>query len=66
MLEKWAQEILDKQINVVNMLGCHDGIPLLDLKGLIKDEQIQRLIDTVVGRGGFVKNFMDRKMCTIR
>ena len=52
MLEKWAQEILDKQINVVNMLGCHDGIPLLDLKGLIKDEQIQRLIDTVVGRGG--------------
>ena len=61
MLEKWAQEILDKQINVVNMLGCHDGIPLLDLKGLIKDEQIQRLIDTVVGRGGFVKNLHGQK-----
>ena len=61
MLEKWAQEILDKQINVVNMLGCHDGIPLLDLKGLIKDEQIQGLIDTVVGRGGFVKNLHGQK-----
>ena len=61
MLEKWAQEILDKQINVVNMLGCHDGIPLLDLKGLIKDEQIQRLIDTVVGRGGVVKNLHGQK-----
>ena len=43
------------------MLGCHDGIPLLDLKGLIKDEQIQRLIDTVVGRGGFVKNLHGQK-----
>lgn len=61
MLEKWAQEILDKQINVVNMLGCHDGIPLLDLKGLIKNEQIQGLIDTVVGRGGFVKNLHGQK-----
>lgn len=61
VLEKWAREILDKKINVVNMLGCHDGIPLLDLKGLISDEQIQRLIDTVVGRGGFVKNLHGQK-----
>ena len=61
VVEKWAKEILDKKINVVNMLGCHDGIPLLDLKGLIADEQIERLIDTVVGRGGYVKNLHGQK-----
>ena len=43
------------------MLGCHDGIPLLDLKGLLTDEQIQALIDTVVARGGFVKDLHGEK-----
>ena len=43
------------------MLGCHDGIPLLDLKGLISEEQIQNLIDTVVSRGGYVKNLHGQK-----
>lgn len=55
-LREWAQEICNKNIRVVNMLGCHDGIPLLDLKGLIPDERIQVLIDTVVSRGGYVKD----------
>lgn len=52
----WAQELKDQQIRTVNMLGCHDGIPLLDLKGLIPDERIQQLIDLVVSRGGLIKN----------
>jgi sucrose phosphorylase len=43
------------------MLGCHDGIPLLDLKGLLPEEDIQRLIDTVVARGGFVKDLHGAK-----
>lgn len=60
-LRQWAQELFDKKIHTVNMLGCHDGIPLLDLKGLISDEQIQRLIDTVVARGGYVKNLHGQK-----
>ncbi len=34
------------------MLGCHDGIPLLDLKGLLPKEDIQSLIDRIVSRGG--------------
>jgi sucrose phosphorylase len=38
------------------MLGCHDGIPLLDLKGLVPDERIESLIRTVVARGGHVKS----------
>ncbi|MBR5896312.1 MAG: glycosidase, partial [Lachnospiraceae bacterium] len=46
-LKKWADEITDKGIKVVNMLGCHDGIPLLDLKGMLPEEDIQRIIDTV-------------------
>ncbi len=60
-LEKWAKEIQEKGIHTVNMLGCHDGIPLLDLKGLIPEERIQTLIDTVVQRGGYVKNLHGQK-----
>lgn len=60
-LETWAKELQNKQIRVVNMLGCHDGIPLLDLKGLIPEEQIQNLINMVVSRGGYVKNLHGQK-----
>ncbi len=61
MLVRWGNEILDKKMEVVNMLGCHDGIPLLDLKGLIPEERIAKLIDTVVERGGYVKNLHGQK-----
>lgn len=61
VLKRWAQEILDEGMKTVNMLGCHDGIPLLDLKGLLPDEQIQLLIDKIVGRGGYVKNLHGQK-----
>lgn len=57
----WINELIEKEIHVVNMLGCHDGIPLLDLKGLIPDEQIDSLIDTVVSRGGYVKDLHGNK-----
>lgn len=60
-LVRWANEITEKQMRVVNMLGCHDGIPLLDLKGLIDEDRIQNLIDTVVSRGGMVKNLHGQK-----
>jgi len=61
VLKKWADELVEKKINVVNMLGCHDGIPLLDLKGLISEERIQSIIDTVVKRGGYVKDLHGQK-----
>jgi sucrose phosphorylase len=61
VLIKWISDLLEKGIRVVNMLGCHDGIPLLDLKGLITDEQIERLIEIVVKRGGCVKNLHGKK-----
>jgi sucrose phosphorylase len=60
-LIKWIGDLKKKGIRVINMLGCHDGIPLLDLKGLITDEQIQRLIDIVVKRGGYVKDLHGKK-----
>ncbi len=60
-LKQWAEDIINKKLKVVNMLGCHDGIPLLDLKGLIPDERIQNLIDTVVSRGGHVKDLHGAK-----
>ncbi|SFL20530.1 sucrose phosphorylase [Lachnospiraceae bacterium KH1T2] len=60
-LTDWAKELVEKKIRVVNMLGCHDGIPLLDLKGILPEEEIQRLIDTVVSRGGMVKDLHGKK-----
>jgi sucrose phosphorylase len=61
LLIRWIRDMDEKGIRVVNMLGCHDGIPLLDLKGLLADEQIQRLIDIVVKRGGYVKDLHGKK-----
>jgi sucrose phosphorylase len=60
-LIRWTREMQEKGIRVVNMLGCHDGIPLLDLKGLLADDQIQSLIDIVVERGGYVKDLHGKK-----
>ena len=61
ILKKWADEIQEKKIRVVNMLGCHDGIPLLDLKGILPEEDIQKMIDVIVGRGGYVKDLHGAK-----
>jgi sucrose phosphorylase len=57
----WINDLIQKEIRVVNMLGCHDGIPLLDLKGLIPDDLIDSLIETVVNRGGYVKDLHGNK-----
>lgn len=68
-LLKWAKEIIEKDYKTVNMLGCHDGIPVLDLKGkevngkynkgLLKDEEIESIMKTIIERGGRVKNLYD-------
>lgn len=62
----WAKEIIAKGFKTVNMLGCHDGIPLLDLngklvdgifqKGLLEDSEIKEMMDLIIERGGQVKN----------
>jgi sucrose phosphorylase len=60
-LKMWIDEIIEKKISTVNMLGCHDGIPLLDLKGLLPEKDIQNIIDVVVSRGGYVKDLHGAK-----
>jgi sucrose phosphorylase len=65
-LLRWIRELLDKNILTVNMLGCHDGIPVLDLrgnhgrggskKGLLSDREIDAVIDGIMAYGGRVKN----------
>ena len=60
-LAGWANELIEKHIVTVNMLGCHDGIPLLDLRGLLPEKRIAGLIDLIVARGGFVKNLHGQK-----
>ena len=62
----WIGELLQKEIKTINMLGCHDGIPVLDLRGkeilglsregLLSDEEIDATIERIMDRGGRVKN----------
>jgi sucrose phosphorylase len=62
----WIEELIEKNIKTINMLGSHDGIPVLDLKGkknadvpiegLLSDEEIDAIIERLIARGGRVKN----------
>ncbi|MCI9078019.1 MAG: glycosidase [Lachnospiraceae bacterium] len=61
VLARWAAELSSKKIRTVNMLGCHDGIPLLDLKGFLPDADIEEIIDIITNRGGYVKNLHGQK-----
>jgi len=68
-LLRWINEIISKGYSTVNMLGCHDGIPVLDLKGkevkgiytngLLEDKEIESIMKTIMERGGRVKNLYD-------
>ena len=65
-LLRWIEEVMEKNVKTVNMLGCHDGIPVLDLKGkeafgitrggLLSDDEIDGVIEAIMDRGGRVKN----------
>jgi len=65
----WISDIRTKGLKTINMLGCHDGIPVLDLKGkqvdgsyrpgLLSDEQIEATIEDIIKRGGKTKNLYD-------
>ncbi len=65
-LLRWIDEIQTQSIRTVNMLGCHDGIPVLDLDGfateagyqagLLETTEIEAIIERVLERGGQVKN----------
>lgn len=65
----WVKEIINKDYKTVNMLGCHDGIPVLDLKGkevngnynkgLLENAEIESIMNTILERGGRVKNLYD-------
>jgi len=65
-LIRWIEEIQEQDIHTVNMLGCHDGIPVLDLDGfttedgyqdgLLKTADIEATVERVLKRGGRVKN----------
>ena len=62
----WFRELRERNILTVNMLGSHDGIPVLDLRGkqmdgryqegLLSDEQIEEVIENILARGGRIKN----------
>ena len=65
-LRSWIGELMEKNIQTINMLGCHDGIPVLDLEGkeidgvsregLLSHEQIDAIVERILDRGGRVKN----------
>lgn len=60
-LAAWITEITTRNIQTIHMLGCHDGIPMLDLKGLLSDERIEELIALLKSRGGHVKDLHGQK-----
>lgn len=65
-LINWIKEVTSKGLSTINMLGCHDGIPVLDLRGvevdgglrpgLLDDAQIEATMQRLVERGGRIKN----------
>ena len=65
-LLRWIMEIKSMGYQTINMLGCHDGIPVLDLrgkkvngtyrKGLLSDKRIEATIKCITDRGGMTKN----------
>lgn len=54
-LYSWATEVIDNKIDVVNMLGCHDGIPMRDVRGLLPDDRVDEMIERLAMRGGHKK-----------
>ena len=65
-LLRWIADIEAKGLQTINMLGCHDGIPILDLRGkhvngvfrpgLRDDDLIEATMERIISRGGRVKN----------
>jgi len=65
-LLRWIEEIKTHRLQTINMLGCHDGIPVLDLRGaeidgvyqhgLLGDPEIEAVVERIIARGGRVKN----------
>ncbi len=65
-LLRWIADIQSKGLQTINMLGCHDGIPVPDLRGknvngtyrpgLLSDELIDATIARLIQRGGMTKN----------
>ena len=68
-LLQWIGDIRAKGLQTINMLGSHDGIPVLDLKGkildgvgrpgLLSDEHIDLAVENIIARGGRTKNLYD-------
>lgn len=60
-LRRWIDEIVEHDLATVNMLGCHDGIPVIDLRGggvdgLLSDGRIESMIARLLDRGGRIKD----------
>lgn len=65
-LKRWIAEIQTRGLETINMLGCHDGIPVLDLRGavvdgvrhegLLNDARIDAVMEAIINHGGRVKN----------
>ncbi|MBR2726421.1 MAG: hypothetical protein IKD71_00830 [Solobacterium sp.] len=60
-LVRHAEELYRQKTPSVHMLGCHDGIPVLDLQGLLPETEIRELIGILVERGGLIKNLHGAK-----
>ena len=68
-LLQWITDIRNNKLQTINMLGSHDGIPVLDLRGkringiyrpgLLDDARIETIMERIIERGGRTKNLYD-------
>jgi glucosylglycerate phosphorylase len=52
-LREWAEK-LDTSQPFFNFIASHDGIGMMPVRGLLKDEEIQKIIDRTLEHGGQV------------
>jgi glycosidase len=58
VLSHWARDLVPPSdtTHFFNFLDSHDGVGVMGARGILPEEEIQRMADHVVDHGGFVSN----------
>ncbi|MEA3326348.1 MAG: sugar phosphorylase [Chloroflexota bacterium] len=55
-LSDWAEtlDLPSHQTTFFNFLACHDGIGMLPVKGILPESEVEKVVQLVKARGGFI------------
>lgn len=55
-LLKWADivEVVSEETTYFNVLATHDGVGVVPVKGILSEEEVNKVIENVESKGGFV------------